>query len=51
MPVQNIHSAGIFQYKIFSQQEYSSINDSFSRNIPVQNIQSAGIFQYKSFSQ
>jgi hypothetical protein len=36
IPGQNIHSVRIFQYKIFSKQEYFR-----------QNIQSAGIFQFK----
>jgi uncharacterized protein YjdB len=39
IPVQNIQSAGTFQYKIFSQSD-----------TPGQNIQSAGTFQYTLFS-
>jgi hypothetical protein len=39
IPVQNIQSARMFQYK-----------NSVSKDIPVQNIQPARIFQYKIFS-
>jgi hypothetical protein len=51
IPVQNIQSAGLVQYKLFSQQGYSSTKYSVSRISPVQNIQSVGIFQYKLFNQ
>jgi hypothetical protein len=44
--VQNIQPTGIFQCKIFSQQEYSSAKYSVSREISAQNIQSVGRFQY-----
>jgi hypothetical protein len=59
IPVQNIQSVKIFQYKIFSRYKYSSTEHSVSRDISgqsstkysvgkdvsVQNIQSDGIFQ------
>ena len=49
--VPNIQLVEIFQYKTFSQYEYSSTKHWVSTNIPVQNIQSSGIFQYKIVSQ
>jgi hypothetical protein len=43
IPVQNIQLKGIFQYKIFSQQEYSSTKYSVRKHIiPVQTNQSVG---------
>jgi hypothetical protein len=50
IPLQYIQSAAILQYKIFSEQAYSSTAYSVSRGIAVQNIQSARIFQYKIFN-
>jgi hypothetical protein len=55
-----MQSAEIFQYTIFSQQEYSSAKCSVSRDIakylvsrdiPVHNIRLVGILQYTIFSQ
>jgi hypothetical protein len=40
IPMKNIQSVLIFQYKIFSQGEYFNTKDAVSMDIPVQNIQS-----------
>jgi hypothetical protein len=58
IPVQTMQSAGLFQYKMFSQQDHACAKYAVSRDVPVQNIQilvqnmqSVGTFQYKTFSQ
>jgi hypothetical protein len=55
IPVQNIQSVVIFQYKIFSQQRYSNQNIQsvviFRSKIFCQNIQSVAISQSKIFCQ
>jgi hypothetical protein len=46
----NIPSVRIFQYKISSQQEYSSAKYSVGRNILVQNIQTVGEYSSAKYS-
>ena len=47
----NGRNGGIIQYKIFSQEEYSSTKYSVSRDILVQNMQTGRTFKYETLSQ
>ena len=50
IPVQNTRPAGIFQYKLLSQQGYSSTTYSASRDIPARRVQSIGMEDGATFT-